>query len=59
MRSLPRLSTVLFSVLAAAVLGAATADDSVTLKTVKYDELGRAVRDLQGKIVVVDFWGEF
>ena len=59
MRSLPRLSTALFSVLAATVLGAAPADDSVTLKTVKYDELGRTVRELQGKIVVVDFWGEF
>jgi hypothetical protein len=45
--------------LLSAALFAAPADDSVTLKTVKYDELGRAVRDLQGKIVVVDFWGEF
>ncbi len=40
-------------------LFAAPADDSVTLKTVKYDELGQAVRALQGKIVVVDFWGEY
>ncbi len=42
-----------------AALFAAPADDSITLKTVKYAELGRTIRDLQGKIVVVDFWGEY
>ena len=56
MRLFPLLSTAL---LAAAVLSAAPADDTVTLKTIKYADLGRTVRDLQGKIVVVDFWGEF
>ena len=45
--------------LLSAALFAVPADDAVTLKTVKYAELGRTVRDLQGKIVVVDFWGEF
>jgi hypothetical protein len=45
--------------LSAALFFAAPADDSVTLKTAKYDELGRTVRNFQGKIVVVDFWGEF
>jgi hypothetical protein len=52
-----------FPVLLAAVLAstaiAAPAGDSVALKTVKYDDLARTVRGLQGKIVVVDFWGEF
>jgi hypothetical protein len=59
MRRPSLLSTALLTLLAAASIGAASTDDSVTLKTVKYDELGRTVRDLQGKIVVVDFWGEF
>jgi hypothetical protein len=59
MRLFPRLSAALLALLAATTLGAATADDAVTLKTVKYADLGRTVRDLQGKIVVVDFWGEF
>jgi hypothetical protein len=56
MRSLPLLSTAL---LAVAALGAAPTDETITLKTVKYAELGRTIRDLQGKIVVVDFWGEY
>ena len=38
---------------------AAPADDAVSLKAVKYADLARTVRDLQGKVVVVDFWGEF
>ena len=50
------LSAALF---VGAALSAAPADDSVTFKTVKYDELGRTIRGLQGKIVVVDFWGEY
>ena len=49
MRPLLLISVALF---------AAPADDSVTLKTVKYDEWPHR-RGLQGKIVVVDFWGEF
>jgi hypothetical protein len=28
----------------------------VSLRTVKYDELTKLVRSLQGKVVVVDFW---
>jgi hypothetical protein len=59
MRLFPRLSTALLALLAATALGAAPADDAVTLKTVKYADLGRTIRDLQGKVVVVDFWGEF
>jgi hypothetical protein len=59
MRPFPRFSTALLALLAATALGAAPADDAVTLKTVKYANLGRTIRGLQGKIVVVDFWGEF
>jgi hypothetical protein len=35
------------------------AGDKVGLKTVTYAELGKMVRDLKGKVVVVDFWGEY
>jgi hypothetical protein len=43
---------------AAPTLGQATGD-KVTLKTVTYAELGKMVRALKGKVVVVDFWGEY
>ncbi len=47
--------------LALAVCGAepAPTDNAPLLKVVKYPELMRTVRNLQGKVVVVDFWGEF
>jgi hypothetical protein len=35
------------------------AADKVTLQDIKYADLGKAIRDLKGKVVVVDFWGEF
>ena len=35
------------------------ADSQVTLKAVKYSELGDIVRQLKGKVVVVDFWADF
>ncbi|HVS35144.1 MAG TPA: hypothetical protein VMS17_06145 [Gemmataceae bacterium] len=44
------------SALAAAPDGAAPAGDTVGVKTVKYDGLVHTVHDLQGKVVVVDFW---
>jgi hypothetical protein len=31
----------------------------VEIKVVTYDGLKKAVRDQRGKVVVVDFWGEF
>jgi hypothetical protein len=34
-------------------------DGKVALKTVSYAELGKMVRDLKGKVVVVDFWAEY
>jgi hypothetical protein len=41
---------------AAALLAAAPAPDPVSIKDVDYAGLGRTVRDLQGKVVVVDLW---
>ena len=60
MALLPHAATALL--LAASAPGAAPdssppAADSVTMKNAKYDDLVRTVRDLQGKVVVVDFWG--
>jgi hypothetical protein len=34
------------------------AKDKVTLKTMTYAELGKFVRTLKGKVVVVDFWAD-
>ena len=31
----------------------------VEIKVVNYDGLKKAVREQRGKVVVVDFWGEF
>jgi hypothetical protein len=31
----------------------------VALRDVKYDDLGQLVRAQKGKVVVVDFWGEY
>jgi hypothetical protein len=32
------------------------AADKVTVQTMSYTELGKLVRSLKGKVVVVDFW---
>ena len=52
-------SVCLALLLAASGLGAEPAAVAVSLKEVKYADLARTVRDLRGKVVVVDFWGEF
>jgi hypothetical protein len=41
---------------AVALLTAAPASDPIAIKDVDYAGLGRSVRDLQGKVVVVDLW---
>jgi thiol-disulfide isomerase/thioredoxin len=44
---------------AAVALAADPAPPAVTLKVIRYDELTAAVRQLRGKVVVVDFWADF
>ena len=34
-------------------------ESEVTLKAVKYAEMGAIVKQLKGKVVVVDFWADF
>jgi thiol:disulfide interchange protein len=43
----------------AALAGSAHAEDKVELKVVKYPELAKTVRQLKGKVVVVDFWADW
>jgi hypothetical protein len=31
----------------------------IALRPIKYSELGKMVRALKGKVVVVDFWAEY
>jgi len=56
---------VLCTLAAFLALGAAAApepaatDAQVTLRDIKYDDLGKMVRGYKGKVVVVDFWGEY
>ncbi len=38
------------------VAGPVLAQDRIDLKVVKYDELGRMVKEARGKVVVVDLW---
>jgi hypothetical protein len=57
----PALAALLLGL--AGLAGAApTADkpagDKVTLKKMTYAELGKLVRGLKGKVVVVDFWAD-
>jgi thiol-disulfide isomerase/thioredoxin len=41
------------------VVGAAPQPNAIDIKPVKYRELCSAVRDLKGKVVVVDVWAEY
>src|SRR5438270_11605050 len=59
MRLFPTAAAALLAASALAAAPAPSPDDTVALKTVKYADLVRTVRDLQGKVVVVDFWGEY
>jgi hypothetical protein len=61
-----RLATHSFaSLLALSVIAAGTQSHSsaepadIALRNVKYSELGKMVRALKGKVVVVDFWAEY
>jgi hypothetical protein len=41
------------------VSGSARAQEPVDLKVVKYDGLADAVRQLRGRVVVIDFWANW
>lgn len=47
--------------LALAYAGAALAqsEDQITLRAVKYDGLKETILKQRGKVVLVDFWGEY
>ena len=38
---------------------AAAQESEVKLEKIKYDQLGKTIRDLKGKVVVVDFWATY
>ena len=42
-----------------AALAGPESADAVSVKLVTYDQLGRLIRDLKGKVVVVDFWAHW
>ena len=46
----------LAAMMAGPVADAQTAKGKIELKAVKYGDLGKAIRDLKGKVVVVDIW---
>lgn len=58
--TLPGASLLL---LALAIAGTATAPPDepvdITLRPVKYSELGKMIRGLRGQVVIVDFWAEY
>jgi hypothetical protein len=49
-----------FALIFSSVLLAADKADEpkVELRVVKYDEMGKTIKDFKGKIVVVDFWAD-
>lgn len=51
------LSLAALLLLSGAIL-AQPAEPDVTLKVVKYDQLGEVLRQLRGKVVAVDFWAD-
>jgi hypothetical protein len=46
-------------VIAMAAATAAEPAGGVSVKVLTYDQLGRMVRGLRGKVVVVDFWANY
>jgi thiol:disulfide interchange protein len=54
-----RFGLAVLTLLAAATASphaGAPAEEKVTLQKIKYNDLGRVIRGLKGKVVVVDFW---
>ncbi len=63
---MPVLRWSLGGLLLALLLGSLTASlagqpdsGAITLHEVKYADLGKAIRALKGKVVVVDFWATY
>jgi hypothetical protein len=54
-------SSLLMLALAVVGTGTAAPDDpvNITLRSVKYSELGKMIRGLRGQVVIVDFWAEY
>ena len=38
---------------------AAPEKKNITFETIRYDDLGERIKDLQGRVVVVDFWAQY
>ena len=54
-----RLAGAALLLLALGPLSAGQKDDKAALPTVTYDQFGKMVRDLKGKVVVVYFWADY
>ena len=37
----------------------AHASDKIEVKPIHYDQLGKTIKELHGKVVVVDFWADY
>ena len=42
-----------------ALAGHAQAEEKAQVKVIKYPELARTVKQLKGKVIVIDFWAEW
>jgi hypothetical protein len=52
------VSSILALTVAAGLPRDASAADRVELRAVNYKDLGAAIRQLKGKVIVVDFWAD-
>jgi thiol-disulfide isomerase/thioredoxin len=63
MRRIRMLILVAVLALIAALAGnppsAAPEKKNITFETIRYDDLGERIKDLQGRVVVVDFWAQY
>jgi hypothetical protein len=59
MATISRLSGSAIFALLALTVGSARAEDKVDVKVVNYPDLAKTVKQLKGKVVVVDFWAEW
>ena len=59
MKQIFQASALLFTVLGGPGLPAARAVDKVEVKVVKYPELVKTVKELKGKVIVIDLWADW